>query len=448
MSPPLPRNGRQFCGLLVGGSNIPVEFGPSMLHEYGVKVEHFWQSLRQIQNASNQLPKGTDAVLIMTDISGSDMIRAAVAVAKSAHVPYALIGRKKAAWTNGMRISGFVQRPSWWTLQGPKEERIMSESKATNGVSASKPADIIMGVQPDLIGAKAEAMAMARAIAAIAEIPTMSKVDTTQRYVDVPGSWTASDYDSLRKYLENWKPDYTATQFITDFWVETGKYRTLGSMIVHAGPIASFLRIGHPCVQALVGARRLEKKRADQFLAGEYTTLGDYVSQRVARELLGITGDVRGCTARIDRTTALRVYRREDVIARKLQRGKQPTRRMSVADIENRILNGAPIAMSYLRPLHNHEAAITNLINAGKVVRCSTRGGEFLCLPGQEPPVRRPPGAGFPKPRTIAAVDARAREAAPSQRTDTALRAEIFAALRSGQITAKDAAEMLRGLAP
>ena len=446
MSPTTPRNGRQFCGLLVGGSSVPVELGPSLLSEYGVKVDNFWTSFRQIQSASNQLPRGTDAVLIMTDISGSDMIRAAVQIAKACRVPYALIGRKKSAWINGMRISGFVQRPSWWTPQGPKEERVMSEPKP-NGVSSKQPSDMQFTAAPP--------------------VQEPHSVDTSQRYVNSGRPWVKEEMQALLTAVEAWKVGDDAGQFVDRLWQASGTYRTPHTLSIHVRGLRVLL--GEKIV-ALVTAlekvvRTLRKARhqtiqMERELWDKHHKIGDWTSYRFACEIApGARNRISGKTM-YDRHSGVLVVPRallQEVIDLRERRGFRDGEPLSAmltvkectTEILSQVQTTGPFGRAYYWRHKNGRAAILGLIAQGQIEEINAGGGVMLRLPGQELPKRKTkPRAPKEAPKETAAPVPQhpARPPAAAADSDAALRQQIFTALRAGEITAKDAAEMLRGL--
>jgi hypothetical protein len=130
----LPKNGRFFRGLLVGGpGDIYRDIQPRMLEDFGIDLEQHWRSEAGMKRVVKEtLPSGCEVVIILTDMVGHANGQLVVKLAKTAGISYALTGRKRSAWVTGLLAMGFEQKPGWLkpvvaVFPAPKLETVTAE---------------------------------------------------------------------------------------------------------------------------------------------------------------------------------------------------------------------------------------------------------------------------------------------------------------------------------
>jgi hypothetical protein len=440
-----PRNGRHFVALLIGGEHVPVELSSELFEEYGIAIEHRWTSARQM----GPLPKGCDCVLIMTDLSSHEMQREATRLAKGAAIPYALIGRKKAAWMNGLALCGFVQRPSWLKPHGPKKEIVMTP--ATNGVNGAalfEPTPAVKHAPQPRPTNPLEAPKVAAAPVVVATPAPVPQVDTTQRYVRPGFAWTDEECQAVFKVLDKWPTDRPGEDMVVAVWKATGIYRSPRALAAQIRALRMLWGMERSIALARTLDRVVTMQRGarKEFLAAEEAAqargeLPLWVSLDLATKLVGGDAKMIRSGVHVDRRTSLFVVPR-DVLLPILQ----ARRDAGIADgvrghghahnptvMRDKILarvSKGPVPRSAFRAKFAGPA-IDGLIRDGLIQ--FHMGSGWLTLPGVsiEPKPKPEPKPAAVKPQ-------------PESSADNGLRGQIFRALRAGEITPKDAAAMLR----
>jgi len=449
-SPPMPRNGRHFVAVLVGGDQVPFELGGEVFEEYGIAIEYRWFKDRHIGTP----PRDVDCILIMTDLSSAQMIREASKIAKSAHIPYALVGRKKAAWMNGLKISGFVQRPSWLKPSGPKKEILMQPSPAQPVTPARNGAPLRAPDAFERVEVKQpEAPKPAPASAA----PTIAPIDTTARYVANARAWTESEGSMALQLAESWKPTDGADGFLMRVWKSTGNYRTARALLFQLRGLRYL--IGAQVIalcDALRHAAEAQAKERKTYLAEEAKEIAAgrwpaWISRKRATAMAARTFP----NAMLDRILGLHVVAESEfrplLEARRAVGFKDgeriptgvPGPEAVKTDILTRLAQHPRLANEVTRAIFG-SYVLQNLIKDGSVVARTEHGKDWIMLPGHTVPQPRQAvqagSVGAMQPQVVNIVNA-----APVADGDTARR-EVFRALREGQISAKDAAAILREL--
>lgn len=446
---PMPRNGRHFVAVLVGGDQVPFELGGEVFEEYGIAIEYRWFKERHIGTP----PRDVDCILIMTDLSSAQMIRESSKIAKSAHIPYALVGRKKAAWMNGLRISGFVQRPSW-LKPAPKKDLMQPTQPAPvtplNGARMRVP-DAFERVEVKQPESKPEAKPVVPARISI----TTTGVDTSARYVPNARAWTEAEGAMVLQLAESWNPAEGAQGFVARVWQATGNFRTARALMFQLRGLRYLIgeRVIMLCDALRLDADKQTRAR-ERYLAEEAKQIaaGDYpawISRQQAVRLAARPFP----NSMIDRETGLHVVQRSQLLPL-----LEARRAVGLKDGE-RLPTGVPGADSVRRdilerlkrgPRLKHEIthalfggyALDGLAKEGLVVIEHCEGKEWVKLPGQSIAIKQRPAVQVhaPQPQVVNVMNV----SAPAD-SDVARR-EVFRALREGQISAKDAAAILREL--
>jgi len=503
-----PPNGTAFVGLLVGGNvDVLKSLRSDLYDEFGIEIRNQWESLREFCNTP---PRETDVILVLTDFCAHQMSRDAVKLAKSSRLRYALIGRKKSAWLNGLNLSGFTHRPSWLKprppVAGPRKEIIMQrvETKPIarpNGVNvAAAPAPGVTAVTPP---------------PALAPVP---KVDTSAVYVPKPRRWSEADMQCVVSLAEKWRasnpPDSWADdgeRFVIDSWIAVGSYRTPAALQLRLNAFRIMAKIPPELLGALGRAHGRVRRAKERFMRLEHAELKrpraewpEWISGDAATDIVG--GKARmPRDPMVHRPSGVLVYRRTDIaeiVTRHETRGMTRTFRgsgLTPLEWERRILdrlkaNGGPCARNafgFHRYNERGEQALRELVKSGAVLEDMFRGATFFRLPEQSwpPPFRLPPRkvaaprklpplspemieeirdrivnprAPGPRPQLprlpadlIAEIRDRMQpqpepepkpEPGPVPAPDGGARAEILRMMRAGEITKREAAELLLAL--
>lgn len=455
---PGPANGHAFVALLIGGNeDVLRSLRGDLYDEFGIELRNQWQTSREFCPVP---PRDTDVVLILTDFCAHGMSRDAVKLAKANKIRYALIGRKKSAWLNGLNTCGFIHKPSWLQPLPParKEYGSMESTKPApqNGVLPTKPFSALEGIT------------LPTGALASREVPT------GLRYIELPRRWTEADMQTVYKLCEAWKastPNLTADtqRYVDDVWRATGAYRTPAVLRLRLDALRTVIKVPEGL---LIGLGRIAAtthrakaqylKDEAEWLKGPRARWGEWISTEGALSFVGVRNRLKPMKAQLDRTLGLQVYRRNDFIPlleAYEARGVTASFRgsgLTPLEWEQRILatlkDKGPGARAKFRISSGKDErgmqALRALAQSGAVVHEVFHGASYYRLPEHAWPPK--PRVYRGRPRTVpivTAAPAPAPVAAASVDTQRELRADVYRAMRAGEINAKDAAELLRQLA-
>lgn len=473
----LPPNGQAFVALLIGGNDdILRSLRSDLYEEFGIEIRNQWVTSREF---CPMPPVRTDVVLVLSDFCAHQMSRDAAKLAKSNRIRHVIIGRKKSAWLNALRKCGFVHKPSWLkaqTPQGPRKELVMKSdpSKNVNGISAT--------------ASNAELLQVAKEFRPLPQTP--ASITNAPRVVDMPRRWTDQDMQILGRMAEAWRSPgehawcADAERLVMDLWRETGVWRTPAVLRLRLDALRLVLRIPPGLIIGLSRASAKVRKAKVLRLRDEAQELKkprdewpDFISYDAALSLVGSLTRMGQVHPVLDRMLGLISYRKADVL-RTLEhnekRGLTPDMRgsgLTPLEWERRILvtlkERGPCAMSAFslntmdKAKHRGRAALDALVKSGAVLDGTYRATTYYRLPDHTwPPVPRKHKPRAPKPDAIvvtkvvnvgamAIAEARNKVHPPKPTTEInqVARADVYRAMRAGEITARDAAEILRQLA-
>lgn len=474
MTAPVPANGSAIVALLVGGNDdILRSLRSDLYDEFGIEIRNHWENARQF---CPMPPRGTEAVLVLTDVCSHTMSREAKTVAKAASARFVLIGRKKSAWLNALRKCGFVHKPSWRRKAPPPAVQERKEPKMTT--EAPKNGTTVAPTwTPPVAPANPKPIAFAA------------------RIIDPPRRWTEQDMQTVIRLAEAWHPTNPpgslladAERFVDEIWKELGTYRTAAVLRLRIDALQAVITVRKDLLVGLSRAARVvrDAKRAyieieSAQIKGPRSEWPPLLTIDAVLTLIGKRNRFHG-KPRFDRVIGTLLYERADVlkVVDVLEaRGLPPEANgmgMTPLEWETRILNvlksKGPSARNAFHissddAHHRGNAALALLVKSGTILEGFYRGTPWYRLPEHAwppPPRKMPPRAKKPAPaplggqfaaefgravaRASAALDRPlAPKPAPSADTIKEARADVYRAMRAGEITAKDAAEILRQLA-
>jgi len=458
----VPANGHAFVALLVGGNaDVLKTLRGDLYDEFGIEIRNQWETSRAFCDVP---PRGTEVVLILTDFCAHNMSRDAVKIAKSHRLRYALIGRKKSAWLNGLNLCGFVHKPSWLKPHGPKKEIVMTPTAppkspvvpmqaAPNGVQANAPAKTSFFVNVNL-----------------------------PRYIPRPRAWNEADMQALIRLAEAWKGQPTVEagrEFVLSLWRESTQYRTPAVTRLRLDSMRVFAKVSSDLLLALTRAAQDVHKQRVAYLKTEAATVKskaraewpEYLSVPVVKPLVGKLGRISELKTWFDRVYGITVYKRSEIVAyieEMESRGKAPQWSgpgMTPFEWERKILavlkERGPSHASTIHIDHAPRGmqAMHDLIRRGMVIQETYLKRPCYRLPEHAwpPPKRRRAtpttnvvvNVAPDDPGKLAnAVQAAVMKIAPKGAASDviAARAEVYRALKAGEITARDAAGMIKEL--
>lgn len=549
-----PANGKWFVGLLVGGpADVYRRMRPDVLEEFGIDLQTHWSWDRRDAALKNGIPSKVEVILVLTDMIGGGASKYMTERAKKEGVAIALVGRKRAAYLNGLRLAGFPSHPAWFeaTASSKPGPLVPSSPPAprpeafdplpVEPASDDGPADVademVCGKCGELVRVefpddwtdgdfcqRCEAEAEAapaqatfdfpRPKLALAPPPPAGDTLPARESVKV-GVWTEADTATLVRLAE--ATDCDPATFCERMAAATGQWRSPGAIQIRLRALTGLIKVVPGLLPALgeqshrMTDERRARLRAEAIaLKAGFDNLPESVSEETA---LRLVGGVKNRLARLartqDRTTGLAMYRRDEVL--RLQRElnerlaaspsaqggaldsvpRMPPRRSTwktPEQIDERILDvlaDGPKAYSDIVRLaksdrHRTVARLEILLREGRVVEVPTGHPKQrrMQLPGyiapaaplpvadQEmpgsrafwdavaptPPVEQPPPEQPPvwEHRVVDLVATpRGEGAVPVEVTmpEAELRREVFAAIKRGEITPTQGAEMLQALA-
>lgn len=457
-----PANGVAFVGLLIGGNeDVLRTLRGDLYDEFGIEVRNQWQFVREFCPTP---PRDTDVVLILTDFCAHGMSRDAVRLAKANKIRYALIGRKKSAWLNGLNTCGFIHHPSW--LQPKRKDPAPMETpKPTpapnNGALPTKPFSALAGITYPSVGAPTREVA-----------PSLESV----LMIPMPRRWTEQDMATVGRLSEAFKPTNPpgslladGERFVMQVWKETGEFRTASVLRLRIDAIRFVIKVPPALVMALSRASAHVRRAKAVYIKAEAEVVKKkpraewppWLSNDTATALVGIASRIEA-TPMMMRSLGMIVYRREDVVKVLTtfeERGITAAWRgtgMTPLEWERRVLTELKEKGPSARGVFKLSSArngsigidvIESLLRSGRILSGKGHGGVIYRLPEHAWPP--PPRTYAPRTPVVPAVPetAPAPVAAPSVDTQRELRADVYRAMRAGEINAKDAAELLRQLA-
>lgn len=414
----------------------------------------------------NVVPRDVEVIAVMTDHCSHGMSREAHRLAKVHGCRFVLMGRKRSAWLQGFRLSGFLQKPSWLKpAAGPKVEIKMSTQSANGTTSKPTPAPVPVVTAP----------------APLPDLLRRAPPHVLPRFVPVSRknaqAWTKEETEALVKLIQK-APDAACVRtLVADLYATTGRFRGIFA-------IRSRIEAIHHLVNAPVWLFPAVAKFADEStdtkreaLAVEARLLKntprkswpEYISARAADALVGgvrcrLTNT--GVKIGTDTLTGLTSFATAEVLAvveEREARGFPPTAKRQAgpgpAGWEKRILealrtNGRATSANGLRLTLCGRKAMAALLERGTVVEGVHEGITlYRLVPDHDwppparvsPPPRAPavPTVTAPKPTAPAPAPATAR--APVSGFEA--RRAIIASMRAGELSPAEAASMLAELA-
>lgn len=497
----MPRDGRAFVALLVGGSeHVRNEIAFELYNEFGIELRHQWP-----YPTDKMIPTDVEVVLILTDLCTRSFSRDATKAAKSLNLRVALIGRKKSAWVIGLQSSGFIQRPSWLKrkeAQGPKHEVVVPPAwkpptpkpAGTNGTTAhqqshqvaaeqlAKAAEAARLAEPPPPPPMSDVVSINIGSAFIADPQVLAKriteaVQPMPRYVEVGTKqtlWADEHTQAFVRLAETWKGD-KAEEFVEHLWRACGVYRTPATLLHRLRALMAVIKLANPRLPHLLEfmARKVAAHKKTFLLAEKAAMKRGEVPERISAEAAldlvgGIENRLLGKWFQYDRELGVRVCKSADVLeyVREMeQRGQDvhnTVQGYTEVEWEGRILQ----RLQEKGPLCTHEliahsprakTTLEKLVKDGKVLAAPWNGGSMFRLPSQALPTPKPKTPP-PRPPTRTPVVLHPEvpipdhkieflDEKPQPKPDTrGARARVIAGLADGSIAPALAAALLKQL--
>lgn len=478
MIAPVPADGHAIVALLVGGNeDILRSLRSDLYDEFGIEIRNHWENARQF---CPMPPKGTEAILVLRDFCSHTMSHEAKKIAKAGGARFVLIGRKKSAWLYALRVCGFVHKPSWRTKEPTKPTRTLERKEPTMTTEAPKN------------GTTVTPAAWTAPVAPAAPKPAAFNA----RIIEPPREWSERDMQTVIRLAEAWVPTNPpdslladAERFVDDVWRELGTYRTPAVLRLRVDALQAVINVRKDLLVALSRAAKrthdakvAHLKHEAEALKGPSSEWPPYITAEGVLSLVGKRNRFTGKPV-FDRALGMLVYPRAEVAACKdaldargvtadftgsgLTEYEWETRILEILKAKGPCARGSFHLNGKASVRSRGIKALNMLVGTGAVLEAKHRGTSFYRLPEHPwPPAPRklPPRAKKPAPaplggqfaaefdraaaRKLAALDRpTAPKPAPHADTIKEARADVYRAMRAGEITAKDAAEILRQLA-
>lgn len=470
--------------LLVGGNeDVLRSLRSDLFDEFDIEVRNHWVNARQF---CPMPPRGTDAILVLSDFCSHAMSREARQLARTCGVRFVSIGRKKSAWLTALMNCGFVHRSRFAAKKGESMEEKKTAPVTMNGVLASKPFKGLEGIS------------LPTGAMAARELPKPVPSIEHAAIIPMPRLWTEDDMATVARLAESFKASNGSAglaadgdRFVMQNWKESGAFRTASVLRLRVDAIRFVVKVPMDCITALTRASTIVRRAKRAYIKNESEILKKkpraewppWISNEAAVKLVGGTNRLPRPPMMM-RSLGMIVYDRARVVElleRFDERGVTTDFAgpgMTAFEWERRILETLAargpssrnaFKMSGIKEGSTAKQALDGLLRSERIIGSQWRGGIFYRLPEHAwplPPRKMPPRQARVKPPSIP-PDAAERLAALRAQKSTPvvpspvpvpvvaapvdalreLRADVYRAMRAGEITAKDAAELLRQLA-
>ena len=313
--------------------------------------------------------------------------------------------------------------------------------------------------------------------------------------IPMPRRWTDADMQAIVRLAEAWRasnPPFSwkddAREFCLSIWRETGQYRTPSVVRLRMDALRVLIKVHEGLITGLSRQCIEVHKAKVRYIAEEKEALKkpraewpEWISSDSAIPLVGGKNRLQA-KVWLDWRLGMFVYARADVdkeLSRQEARGFTPDFRgggLTSLEWERRIMetlakhgpgSRSTLHLNAAKAKHRGLVALRDLAKSGAILEAPHRGTTFYRLPHHPwPPAPIKLGPRKTKPAPVAApaderqakfaaaaaaiAEARARNHPPKPAPTGSVadaRADVYRAMRAGEITAKDAAELLRALA-
>lgn len=487
-----PANGQHFVGLLVGGHTDTFKhMSARLLSEFGVLLTQHWPTGLPVKTVdAKRLPAGCEIVVIIAD-QIKTCAKIVTEKAREANVPFALVGHTKAAWTRGLVSAGFLLHPAW--LRPTNGHRAVTTVASSQTATADAvPVVEVVAEEPSLLTTYPNSLSVghyaaridgkyANAAHSAAATPPVKSKETPAKpastfvneefMVNGPGKvrWPDEHINTFITLAETGGIT-DAKEFCEEFARLTGVYRNPSGLALRIRTLGPLCRANPVLLSSLSDMTHAVTRAKKAWLGGERKNypitgdagLGTWVSREFARHLIGgVPSRINALSVRRHRTTGLYMLLSAEVLALKYMLEEREGAKLSKnrlttvprsddSVVRARLLEAVVKAPGVLQSEIERRCG-TNRERCRKLLAEMIAAGDIVQA---QHPIRKQSYVYGPRGWRAAPVKAAAthdgREkpvVVPQPPVRQGLTAQIWRAVREGELSPAQAAEMLKALA-